>query len=429
MTTTPGAGPDGGADFSLRRIALPAFGPSALASVGTGAVMPVIALSARGLGATVSLAALVVAVSSVAELVVALPAGSLVARIGERRALVLAASVDAAASLVAMAAPGLAVFVAALAVLGATQAVFLLARQAYLTDAAPPHLRARAMSTLGGVHRVGLFLGPFVGAPVIAVWGPRAAYAVSAAAGLLTVLLVRATFDVTAGHEAATRGERPVRVLDVVRDQRRVLLTIGVGVLVIGIARATRVAVVPLWAESVGLSAAQTSLVFGVAGGIEMLLFYPAGSVMDRFGRVWVAVPTVVVLGLGTMILPLTSGLLGVGAVAVAMGIGNGLGSGLVMTLGADVAPDTGTGPVPRRVAARLARRGQRRAPAREPHRDRVGACRRLRRGRRAHRRGRAVAGPVGPGIRPAAARATRPEHVLTRTSCPIPPGNERLTS
>ncbi len=339
MSTPPGGRPDAAADFSLRRIALPAFGPSALASVGTGAVMPVIALSARGLGASVALAALAVAVSSLAELVVALPAGALVARIGERRALVLAATVDAAASLVAMVAPGLFVFVAALAVLGLTQAVFLLARQAYLTDAAPVPMRARAMSTLGGVHRVGLFLGPFVGAPVIAVWGPQGAYAVSAAAGLLTVLLVRATFDVTAGHEAATREVRPVRVLDVVRSQRRTLLTIGIGVLVIGIARATRVAVVPLWAESVGLSAAQTSLVFGVAGGIEMLLFYPAGSVMDRFGRVWVAVPTVVVLGLGTMVLPLTTGLVGVGAVAVAMGIGSGLGSGLVMTLGADVAP------------------------------------------------------------------------------------------
>jgi MFS family permease len=162
------------------------------------------------------------------------------------------------------------------------------------------------------------------------------------AAALAAAVVVWRTLDVTAQHEARTEAAERVRVLQVVRAHRRVLLTVGVGVLVVGIARATRVAVVPLWAESVGLSAAQTSLVFGVAGGIEMLLFYPAGSVMDRFGRVWVAVPTVVVLGLGTLVLPLTSTLVGVGAVAVLMGVGNGMGSGIVMTLGADVAPELG---------------------------------------------------------------------------------------
>jgi len=342
MTTTPPHHLPPDADFSLRRIAVPAFGPSALASVGMGAVTPVIALSARSLGATVGVAALVVAVSSLAELAVALPAGSLVARVGERRAMLLAGSVDVLASLLAMAAPRLWVFLVALAVLGATQAVFLLARQAYLTDAAPMHLRARAMSTLGGVHRVGLFVGPFVGAPLIAAFGPKAAYAVAAVASLLTVLLVARTLDMTAEHEQASAQRDRVPVLSVVRAHRRVLLTVGIGVLVVGIARATRVAVVPLWAESIGLTPAQTSLVFGIAGGIEMLLFYPAGSVMDRYGRVWVAVPTVVVLGLGTLVLPMTTTILGVAAVSVGMAIGNGMGSGIVMTLGADAAPVAG---------------------------------------------------------------------------------------
>lgn len=329
-------------DFSLRRIALPAFGPTALASVGAGAVTPVVALSARGYGATVSLAALVVGVSFVVELVSALPAGVLVARIGERRALIAAALLDAAASLGAMLAPDLSVFIVTLAAFGPSSAVFLLARQAYLTEAAPMHLRARAMSTLGGVHRVGLFVGPIVGAPLVAAYGPRSAYAVSAVTGVLAAVLVWVSFDVTAEHEGSVpRGER-IRVGQVIREHRRVLLTVGTGVLVIGVARATRVAAVPLWAEAVGLTAAQTSLVFGVAGGIEMLLFYPAGSVMDRFGRVWVAVPTVVVLGLGTLLLPLTSTLAGVAGVAIVMGIGNGLGSGLVMTLGADVSPAAG---------------------------------------------------------------------------------------
>ena len=37
------------------------------------------------------------------------------------------------------------------------------------------------------------------------------------------------------------------------------------------------------------------SLIFGISMGMEMLLFYPAGSVMDRWGRKAVALPCLTV--------------------------------------------------------------------------------------------------------------------------------------
>ena len=157
-------------EFSLRRMAVPAFGPTALWSVGIGAVLPVVALSARDLGASVPVAALFVGIGAVAELVTAVPAGVLVDRLGERRALVLAGLADAATALLALLAPSLWVLGLALALSGPTGAVFLLARQSYLTAAAPVALRARARSTLGGVARIGFFVGPFVGAPIGAAW-------------------------------------------------------------------------------------------------------------------------------------------------------------------------------------------------------------------------------------------------------------------
>ena len=80
--------PDGG--FRLRDVALAAYGPTAVNATGHGAVMPVLALRARELGADVSTAALVVALLGVGMLVASLPAGALVARIGERRTLFLA---------------------------------------------------------------------------------------------------------------------------------------------------------------------------------------------------------------------------------------------------------------------------------------------------------------------------------------------------
>jgi MFS family permease len=62
---------------------------------------------------------------------------------------------------------------------------------------------------------------------------------------------------------------------------------------------------------------------------------------MDRFGRVYVAVPAMIVLGLGFLLLPLTGTPPGITAVAALMGLGNGISAGVVMTLGADAAPAT----------------------------------------------------------------------------------------
>ena len=323
---------------SLRSIALPAYGPTALGSVGTGAVLPVIVLSARALGAEVSVAAFLLSLIWIAQLAADLPAGALAARIGERGALVAACAVEALGMVGCALAPNLLVLGASLCLLGVASSIFGLARQAYLTDAVPIHLRARALSTLGGVNRIGIFIGPFVGALAVAHWGVRAAYVVgfvSSTAALLCVLLVR---DITAVDER--RRSMPRRsVVAVLAAHRRTLYTLGVGVLFVAAARACRIALIPLFAEAIGLSAAQTSLVVGIAGAVDMLLFYPAGGVMDRFGRMWVAVPSMIVLAVGMVLLPFADSFGTLTAAAVVLGFGNGIGAGLVMTLGADASP------------------------------------------------------------------------------------------
>ena len=326
---------------SLRSIALPAYGPTALGSVGTGAVLPVIVLSARALGAEVSVAAFLLSLIWIAQLAADLPAGALAARIGERGALVVACAVEALGMVGCALAPNLAVLGASLCLLGVASSIFGLARQSYLTEAIPIHLRARALSTLGGVNRIGIFVGPFVGALVVAHWGVRAAYVVgfaSSTAALLCVLLAR---DITAG-EGRGRGMPRRSVAAVLAEHRRTLYTLGVGVLFVAAARACRIALIPLFAEAIGLSAAQTSLVVGIAGAVDMLLFYPAGGVMDRYGRMWVAVPSMLVLAVGMVLLPFAHSFATLTAVAVVLGFGNGIGAGLVMTLGADASPVDG---------------------------------------------------------------------------------------
>jgi MFS family permease len=322
---------------------LPAYGPSLIGSIGTGAVSPLLALVARDLGASVPVAALLVAVPIIAELLVALPVGVLIDRAGERLALTLGGALEAIIGILGWSAGSLWMLVVAAVLIGPTSAVFVVARQSFLAQVVPVDQRARAMSSLGGVARIGWFIGPLLAAPLIATHGAKASFLVLAGAGVAAAALTWWSMDLPDLVPGATTGNPvPVPVSQTVRRHLRIFLTVGIGVLIIGLARSARLTVVPLWSEHVGLSASQVSLLFSLSYGLEMLLFFPAGWVMDRFGRVWVAVPVAVVLGAALLLLPLATTLTGVAVAALAMGLANGMGSGIVMTLGADLAPADG---------------------------------------------------------------------------------------
>ncbi|WP_026543548.1 MFS transporter [Arthrobacter sp. 35/47] len=331
--------------FSLRKIAVGAYGPSLLYGAATGSIVPVIVLSATELGADVATAALVLTLTGIGSLVTNVPATLITSRFGERWALVGASLWCSAAMILALSATSLAVFAAAIFMIGMAGAVFGLARQSYLTEAVPLHFRARALSTLGGVTRIGVFLGPFAGALAMSVLGLDGAYWVGAGATLLASILsiqvpelgARRTSPATAAAAVA-----PPTMRRIVRSHAPVLGTVGVGVLLIAAVRATRQAVLPLWAQEIGLDPTTTALIYGLSGAIDMLIFYPAGKVMDLYGRRWVAVPCMLIMGAALLLLPLTGDAPSLLAVALLIGFGNGIGSGIVMTLGADFSPTPG---------------------------------------------------------------------------------------
>jgi MFS family permease len=338
MPTTP---------FSLRRIAVSAFGPSLLFGLGEGAILPVIPLSARGMGGSVAMAALVVTGIGIGSLVSNIPASLITMHRGERWAIVAAAVWCAFAMALCAWTDRLAVFALGCFMIGMAQAVFSLARQSYLTEAVPAEFRARAMSTLGGAMRVGLFIGPFAAAAALHRYGLPGAYGVAIVALLVAAVVAARMPDLDAGAAdgaAAAGGPVPPPPTwgSIARDHRHLFVTLGIGVMLVSAVRATRQAVIPLWADHLGLEASVAALIYGLAGGVEMLVFYPAGKVMDRKGRRWVAVPSMLIMGLALLLVPLTQGASALLAAAVAIGFGNGIGSGMVMTLGADHSPRVG---------------------------------------------------------------------------------------
>jgi len=331
--------------FSLRRIAVTAFGPTLLFGLGEGAILPVVVLGARELGASVPTAALIVTLIGVGSLLSNIPASMITMARGERWALVAAALWGALAMALCAWTRQLWAFALGGFMVGMGQAVFSLARQSYLTEAVPPEFRARAMSTLGGVMRIGMFIGPFVGAAAIHRFGLVGAWGVGIVALVLAGLVAARLPDLEArrppGASPAADGATPTWRATV-RDHRPVFVTLGVGVLLVSAVRASRQAVIPLWAEHLALDASVASLIYGLAAGVEMLVFYPAGRVMDRHGRRWVAVPSMLIMGAALLATPLTIGATTLLLAAAVIGFGNGISSGLIMTIGADHSPRAG---------------------------------------------------------------------------------------
>ena len=334
MTSTIGG-------LTLRQLGPGVYLPSAVHSAGLGAVAPVVVLSATGLGASLATAAVVAGMLGLGQIAGSLPAGVLIARVGERPAMLAAAALALPALLACLFAGDVVLLGVAVTGLGMAGAVWGVARHAYLTEAVRPDLRARAMSTLGGVSRIGVFVGPFLGAGAMHVGGLAGAYVVALllvglAAGLLALLP-----PVPHDRPATAGGARP-GLWTVIRANGRTLRTLGAGVLLIGLMRASRQTILPLWGAALGLDPAVIGLVYGLSGAIDMLLFYPAGKLMDLRGRRWAAVPAMTLLGLAHALLPLAGGVTGLVLAGLLMGVGNGLSAGVVMTLGADVSPAAG---------------------------------------------------------------------------------------
>ncbi|XPP26630.1 MAG: MFS transporter [Leucobacter sp.] len=365
----------------LLRFAPMIYGPTVLFALGEGAVIPLIPVIAAELGADIATSGLVASMIVVGQLCGNLPAGWLVARMGERLTMVTAGSLALLGVVGLALAPVLWMLAVSVFLIGMCAAAFGLARHAFMTTRVPQGFRARALSLLGGSFRLGMFVGPFVGALLLGLTGTESAaawfFGVCAIACVLLVLLgpdpetrlneqtvpsgsFRETDGSAATTGAADTGEavtgsiglprnKPAGVFRTMAQHRRVLARLGLAAASLSAVRSARQVVLPLWGVSLGLDAQTISLVVGIAGAIDFALFYASGQVMDRFGRLWAVLPSMLLMGCGFLALAFTHDLgeasMWFAMLAAVIGVGNGLSSGILLTLGADVAPSRNPAP------------------------------------------------------------------------------------
>lgn len=333
--------------FRFGAIAAPAFVPTLLFTIGEGAIMPLIPALAARLGADLATSGLVASMIVVGVLLGDIPAGWIVGRLGERSTMLGASGLAAAGILLSVLATSAGMLGAGMLVLGFAAAVFGLARHALLTSVVPAPYRARALSTLGGTFRLGLLIGPFLAAALVTVTGDVVSvlwFALAMCALVAVSILALPDPERMLHHRSTPAGSAlgVGAVFGTIAARRHVLARLGVGALTVAALRSVRGVILPLWAVSIGLGEAQTALIIGVAGGIDFALFWFGGWLMDRFGRLYTAVPSMIGLGLGLIGLALTAGVDDPVpwfiAVAVWLALANGIGAGVLMTMGSDLA-------------------------------------------------------------------------------------------
>jgi MFS family permease len=323
---------------------LPVYLPTFLLSLAGGFLIPVLPLYLRGFGVNYGLVGLVLSGQATGMLLSDLPSGMILRWLGQRRAMILGLGLVVLSTTALFLTRSTYDVLLLRLISGVGFSVFGVARHAYIAENAAIGIRGRAVALFGGINRIGRFSGPALGGIIGSTFNLRVPFLFAGGlmglAFLIVVMMVPHVPFTKSGDDRSFRSY--LRDLwDTFRNYYKILSTVGIGQLLAQMVRTGRGVIIPLYGGDVlGLDVASIGWISSLASAIDMLLFYPVGMIMDRFGRKFAIIPSFFVQGVGLCLIPLTGGFSGLAAVAGLIGFGNGLGSGTMMTLGADLAPE-----------------------------------------------------------------------------------------
>jgi predicted MFS family arabinose efflux permease len=262
----------------------------------------VLALYARSFGVSQLAIGLAIAIYGFARFAVAMPAGQLADRLGRRPALALGGLVTGLGNLLCAYAPTYPVFIAGRFVAGAGAAFVLIAGTVVLADITTPANRGRTMAIYHGVFLFAVGIGPMPGGILAERFGLEAPFLVYAVAGFVAAVLAWFSIPETRGtsgiDDAGIAAPLPAFSAQVQRLTRHAgFVLVSLVSFVSAFARTGALFnVIPvLAAERLGLRAEQIGVGLGAASVVGLVLIYPSGVLVDRYGRKLVIMPATLV--------------------------------------------------------------------------------------------------------------------------------------
>ncbi|MEX2598391.1 MAG: MFS transporter, partial [Dehalococcoidia bacterium] len=104
--------------------------------------------------------------------------------------------------------------------------------------------------------------------------------------------------------------------------------------------RITVQSMLPLFAGSqLGFTATQVGILFSISGIIITAMILPAGFLLDKLGRKWATVPSMLLPGIAFLLIPFSETFLQLTVLIAVVGVSNGLSLGSLATSTYDVVP------------------------------------------------------------------------------------------
>jgi MFS family permease len=313
--------------------------------LGTGIVLPILPLFARSFGGGYDDAGVFIASFSAARLVADLLGGRLIDHVGERLAGVGGLALLGLACVLTSTAPSFVLAATFWAGAGVGSAVVFAAMYSQLLRVVPQARMARTLSVFYGAFNAGIVAGGF-GAGVIAdrlgVESPLLfAAGVAVLSALLYLRFIPARGAPSAPEQA--RGGERVGAAAILRTPG-FLMVLATQFAYLWLVVAVFDTLLPLYADSLGMSTIGIGVVFGVSLATEFAVLYPAGHLADSRGRRFVLVPALLALGVATAAVGWTGSPLVLGVAMALLGVASGFAGVPPGAMLADVMPQGSSG-------------------------------------------------------------------------------------
>lgn len=326
--------------FLRNPVILPVYLPTFFFGVALGMIRPILPLYVADFDVSYALIGLVVGAEALGAMLADVPAGVLLRRFSEKQVMLSGQILVMLGMLMLFLAPSVWMAFVSLFLFGTGRALFNVSRHMFLSEQFAVGQRGRAIAVFGGMVRMGYAIGPIIGGLVAARLGLRAPFLLVGVIAVFGVVLVALLLKETRRRDRSRSREEGPAVVETLRDNRPLLARAGSGVLFGQAIRAGRSVIVPLYAADVlGLGPEAIGVIVSVSWGLDMLMFLPAGWVMDKRGRKHAIVPSFLTMATGIALIPLTQSFEGLMLATALIGLGNGFSSGSMMTLGSDLAP------------------------------------------------------------------------------------------
>lgn len=323
----------------LRALILPLYLPCLLFAIGTGAAIFIFPLFAFELSGNVALAGLVLGLKGAGTLVTNIPSGLLVSRFGEKTALVLGAVLLLVTGLIASQISSIAALLICSLVMGSAVSLWFLARLKYVSDHISQQIWGRAMATLSCIEKIGMLLGPLIAGHLIKSFHHGFAFNLTTLLALAALLLIFLYTDNLHTKQPQHSKGRVDLIFNIITKHKRLFLTVGSVIVIMLLLRTAKQALLPIWGLFINLDAAQIGFIVFLVGCADLLMFLPAGLIMDHWGRKWSALPSLLFFALGYAVLPLADSYSAFIMAAIIIGLGDGLSTGWGNTMISDLSP------------------------------------------------------------------------------------------